>query len=146
MSTITTATVRHTVALSEALPTVGNPSEQGSASQSISPISICVDPLSAAPCCPEVCDVPDACVAEQDNYNVSEHGSTSSFAEWWDKIIKYINNFIRDDRGMSTVEYALGCVAAAALGALLYTVVTSDTVEQALSGIFERALNQGNNK
>ena len=29
----------------------------------------------------------------------------------------------------------------AALGALLYTVVTSDTVEQALSGIFDRALN-----
>ena len=27
------------------------------------------------------------------------------------------------------------------LGALLYLVVTSDTVESALSGIFERALN-----
>lgn len=45
-----------------------------------------------------------------------------------------------DDRGMSTIEYALGCVAAAALGALLYLVVTSDTVEAALTGIFERAL------
>lgn len=49
--------------------------------------------------------------------------------------------FLGDDRGMSTIEYALGCVAAAALGALLYLVVTSDTVESALSGIFERALN-----
>ncbi len=48
-----------------------------------------------------------------------------------------------DERGMSTIEYALGCVAAAALGALLYTVVTSDTVENALQGIFERALNEG---
>lgn len=48
--------------------------------------------------------------------------------------------FLGDDRGMSTIEYALGCVAAAALGALLYLVVTSDTVETALSGIFERAL------
>lgn len=49
--------------------------------------------------------------------------------------------FLGDDLGMSTIEYALGCVAAAALGALLYLVVTSDTVESALSGIFERALN-----
>ena len=42
-----------------------------------------------------------------------------------------------------TTAYALGCVAAAALGALLYTVVTSDTVENALQGIFERALHEG---
>ena len=49
--------------------------------------------------------------------------------------------FLGDDLGMSTIEYALGCVAAAALGALLYLVVTSDTVESALSGIVERALN-----
>ncbi|MDN6843366.1 MAG: DUF4244 domain-containing protein [Corynebacterium variabile] len=49
--------------------------------------------------------------------------------------------FLGNDLGMSTIEYALGCVAAAALGALLYLVVTSDTVESALSGIFERALN-----
>ncbi len=60
---------------------------------------------------------------------------------WWNQIIGAIYSRYADDRGMSTVEYALGCVAAAALGALLYTVVTSDTVEQALSGIFDRALN-----
>ncbi|MGO3362189.1 MAG: DUF4244 domain-containing protein, partial [Corynebacterium sp.] len=36
--------------------------------------------------------------------------------------------------------YALGCVAAAALGALLYLVVTSDAVESALTSIFQRAL------
>ncbi|WP_445228039.1 DUF4244 domain-containing protein [Corynebacterium sp. USCH3] len=47
---------------------------------------------------------------------------------------------IADDRGMSTIEYALGCVAAAALGALLYLVVTSDAVEGALTSIFQRAL------
>ncbi|OLT53915.1 DUF4244 domain-containing protein [Corynebacterium sp. CNJ-954] len=45
-----------------------------------------------------------------------------------------------DDQGMSTIEYALGCVAAAALGALLYLVVTSDAVEGALTAIFQRAL------
>ena len=60
---------------------------------------------------------------------------------WWNHIIGAIYSRYADDKGMSTVEYALGCVAAAALGALLYTVVTSDTVEQALSGIFDRALN-----
>ena len=60
---------------------------------------------------------------------------------WWNQIIGAVYSRYADDKGMSTVEYALGCVAAAALGALLYTVVTSDTVEQALSGIFDRALN-----
>ena len=52
-----------------------------------------------------------------------------------------LGGVLGDDRGMSTIEYALGCVAAAALGALLYLVVTSDSVESALTGIFERALN-----
>lgn len=51
-----------------------------------------------------------------------------------------VDTVLRDDRGMSTIEYALGCVAAAALGALLYMVVTSDAVESALTSIFQRAL------
>ncbi|OFT88760.1 hypothetical protein HMPREF3098_07145 [Corynebacterium sp. HMSC28B08] len=62
------------------------------------------------------------------------------------KLVEAIRGYMADERGMSTIEYALGCVAAAALGALLYTVVTSDTVEQALSGIFEKALQQGNRR
>jgi hypothetical protein len=41
---------------------------------------------------------------------------------------------------MSTVEYAIGTVAAAAFGALLYTVVTGDSILTALTGIVERAL------
>ncbi|RRO86634.1 hypothetical protein CXF48_06080 [Corynebacterium bovis] len=45
-----------------------------------------------------------------------------------------------DDGGMSTIEYALGMVAAAALGTLLYTVVTSDAVETALTEIIQNAL------
>lgn len=61
----------------------------------------------------------------------------------FEKLVAAIRGYMADERGMSTIEYALGCVAAAALGALLYTVVTSDTVEQALSGIFEKALQQG---
>lgn len=46
-----------------------------------------------------------------------------------------------DDAGMSTVEYAIGTVAAAAFGAILYTVVTGDSIVTALSGIIARALN-----
>jgi hypothetical protein len=45
-----------------------------------------------------------------------------------------------DDQGMSTVEYAIGTVAAAAFGALLYTVVTGDSILAALTGLVERAL------
>lgn len=41
---------------------------------------------------------------------------------------------------MSTVEYAVGSIGAAAFGALLYTVVTGDSVVSALTGIIERAL------
>lgn len=64
-------------------------------------------------------------------------------SEVMDKLVQQATAHYEDERGMSTIEYALGCVAAAALGALLYTVVTSDAVESALSGIFERALNEG---
>ncbi len=46
-----------------------------------------------------------------------------------------------DESGMSTVEYAIGTVAAAAFGAILYTVVTGDSVVSALTNIIGRALN-----
>lgn len=46
-----------------------------------------------------------------------------------------------DDSGMSTVEYAIGTIAAAAFGAILYTVVTGDSIVGALTGIITRALN-----
>lgn len=39
-----------------------------------------------------------------------------------------------------TRDYAIGTVAAAAFGALLYTVVTGGEITQALTGIIERAL------
>jgi len=45
-----------------------------------------------------------------------------------------------DEAGMSTVEYAIGTIAAAAFGAILYTVVTGDSVVGALTGIIGRAL------
>lgn len=45
-----------------------------------------------------------------------------------------------DDTGMSTVEYAIGTVAAAAFGGILYSVVTGDSIVGALTNIINRAL------
>ncbi len=47
---------------------------------------------------------------------------------------------VSDESGMSTVEYAIGTIAAAAFGAILYTVVTGDSVVSALNHIIGRAL------
>ncbi|WP_341268374.1 DUF4244 domain-containing protein [Gordonia malaquae] len=47
---------------------------------------------------------------------------------------------IADEEGMSTAEYAIGTIAAAAFGAILYTVVTGDNVVTALTGIISKAL------
>lgn len=48
---------------------------------------------------------------------------------------------LTDDSGMSTVEYAIGTIAAAAFGAILYSVVTGDSIVGALTNIINRALN-----
>ncbi|WP_141718041.1 DUF4244 domain-containing protein [Nocardia altamirensis] len=45
------------------------------------------------------------------------------------------------DDGMSTAEYAIGTIAAAAFGAVLYGVVTGDSIVNALTKIIDRALN-----
>lgn len=45
-----------------------------------------------------------------------------------------------DETGMSTVEYAIGTIAAAAFGAVLYNVVTGDSIVGALTTIIGRAL------
>jgi hypothetical protein len=44
------------------------------------------------------------------------------------------------DAGMSTAEYAVGTVAACGFAALLWTVLHSDVVSHALSGLITRAL------
>lgn len=48
--------------------------------------------------------------------------------------------FMADETGMSTVEYAIGTIAAAAFGAVLYNVVTGDSIVGALTNIIGRAL------
>jgi hypothetical protein len=46
----------------------------------------------------------------------------------------------RRDDGMSTAEYAVGTVAAVAFAGILLKVVTSPTVQSALTAIIARAL------
>lgn len=45
------------------------------------------------------------------------------------------------DSGLSTIEYAMGTLAAAALAAVLYAVVNSSAVSSAIQNIITDALN-----
>jgi hypothetical protein len=45
---------------------------------------------------------------------------------------------------MTTAEYAVGTIAACALAAVLYRVVTSPAVASALDGVVHRALDLAN--
>lgn len=47
---------------------------------------------------------------------------------------------IYDDAGMSTIEYAFGSLAAAALAGVLYLVVNGDGVTSAIEGVITDAL------
>lgn len=62
----------------------------------------------------------------------------------WDRgfrtIQAWLTTLMMDEDGMSTVEYAIGTIAAAAFGAILYTVVTGDSIVTALTNIISRAL------
>jgi hypothetical protein len=63
----------------------------------------------------------------------------------WDNMIGRLRTrltlLVVDEAGMSTVEYAIGTIAAAAFGAILYTVVTGDSIVSGLTNIISRALN-----
>jgi len=59
----------------------------------------------------------------------------------WNYVKARLIGLMVDDEGMSTVEYAVGTVAAAAFGAVLYTVVTGDSIVQALTRIIDKAMN-----
>ncbi|HVV31268.1 MAG TPA: DUF4244 domain-containing protein [Mycobacteriales bacterium] len=48
----------------------------------------------------------------------------------------------RAEAGMSTAEYAVGTVAACGFAALLWTLLHSDVVQTALSGLITKALHQ----
>lgn len=55
---------------------------------------------------------------------------------WW----RARREAARRDAGMSTAEYAVGTIAAAAFAAVLYKVVTSGTVSGALESMIGKAL------
>ncbi|MFE3257038.1 DUF4244 domain-containing protein [Nocardia sp. NPDC059229] len=43
-------------------------------------------------------------------------------------------------KAATSAEYAIGTIAAAAFGAVLYTVVTGDSIVSALTNIIDKAL------
>lgn len=47
---------------------------------------------------------------------------------------------LSNDRGMSTIEYAFGSLAAAALAGVLYVVVNGNGVTSAIEGVITDAL------
>ena len=55
-------------------------------------------------------------------------------------IHRRLATLVSGERGMSTAEYAIGTIAAAAFAAVLYTVVTGGSVVGALTSIIQRAL------
>lgn len=51
-----------------------------------------------------------------------------------------LHRLLRRDDGMSTVEYAIGTVAAAAFAAVLYAVLSGESIVTALTDLVQRAL------
>ncbi|NIL41555.1 DUF4244 domain-containing protein [Salinispora arenicola] len=47
---------------------------------------------------------------------------------------------LQGDAGMNTAEYAVGTLAAVAFAGLLLKVLTSDSVQSALTAVIDRAL------
>lgn len=56
------------------------------------------------------------------------------------RLTRLVRGLVVDESGMSTAEYAIGTIAAAGFGALLYTVVTGNSVVSALTNIIAKAL------
>jgi hypothetical protein len=56
-----------------------------------------------------------------------------------DRLARVRRDLRRDD-GMNTAEYAVGTIAAVAFAALLLRVLTSESVQNALTAIIQRAL------
>ncbi|WP_327375530.1 DUF4244 domain-containing protein [Streptomyces sp. NBC_01216] len=56
-------------------------------------------------------------------------------SEWW-----RVRRAAADDAGMTTSEYAMGTIAAAGFAAVLYKIVTSESVSGALESVIGKAL------
>ncbi|MFD6422139.1 DUF4244 domain-containing protein [Streptomyces sp. NPDC060198] len=64
-------------------------------------------------------------------------GSGKRGVEWRGR---WSRRFGRSDRGMTTSEYAMGTIAACAFAAVLYKVVNSAAVQEALQSLIKGAL------
>jgi Protein of unknown function (DUF4244) len=73
--------------------------------------------------------------------SMNRQGGKGMVANMFREVKARMTLLLVDDAGMSTVEYAIGTIAAAAFGAILYTVVTGDSIVTALTNIINRALN-----
>ncbi|OIR40908.1 hypothetical protein BJP08_10605 [Corynebacterium sp. NML140438] len=56
------------------------------------------------------------------------------------RIVVHMQAKLANDDGLSTIEYAFGTLAAAALAGVLYMVVTSNGVSDAIEGVITDAL------
>jgi uncharacterized protein DUF4244 len=59
---------------------------------------------------------------------------------WWRPVAARLAGAVSGEAGMSTAEYAIGTIAAAAFAAVLYKVVTGDMIVGALNDLVQRAL------
>jgi hypothetical protein len=69
---------------------------------------------------------------------VTEHGIATR--RWWRLVVTRLAGAVEGESGMSTVEYAIGTIAAAAFAAVLYKVVTGDMIIGALNDLVKQAL------
>ena len=56
------------------------------------------------------------------------------------KLFRRWRRTVAGDAGMSTVEYAIGTIAAAAFAAVLYKIVTGGAITTALTDLVQQAL------
>jgi hypothetical protein len=64
----------------------------------------------------------------------------SKIMQGWRLAVVRLTGAVHGDAGMSTIEYAIGTIAAAAFAAILYKVVTGDAVVGALTNLVQQAL------
>lgn len=52
----------------------------------------------------------------------------------------FVARVVRDERGLTTAEYAVGTVAVAGLGGVLIKILSSDAVKNLIFGVIQSAL------
>ncbi|MCA1676546.1 MAG: DUF4244 domain-containing protein [Actinobacteria bacterium] len=67
-------------------------------------------------------------------------GSSAVAQRWWRPVRARLADAVRGEAGMSTAEYAIGTIAAAAFAAVLYKVVTGGAIVGVLTDLVQRAL------